>query len=272
MTMGRVMDEKHADRRARPRSAGGWWARGWAFVRRRVSRTTRRQRLVSAGVVLLAAVLIAVSARASGGTDLRPSRNSDIIDLVRSQSDRNRRLAAQVEQLQKQVQQLSSAEAVAPDPALSAAERAGSAVAVHGPGVEVTLDDAPLSVQPEGVDPDLLVVHQQDIQTFTNALWRAGAEAMTIQGQRVGPNTSVKCVGNTVIVQGVPYAPPYVIRAIGDQDAMLATLASDPAAIIYRQYVTAYRLGYSQKPVSDIRMPAWPVAPELTHATPVPAR
>ena len=56
---------------------------------------------------------------------------------------------------------------------------------VTGPPVTVTLDDAPASITADGVDPDLLVVHQQDIQAVVNALWRGGAEAMTIQGQRV---------------------------------------------------------------------------------------
>ena len=49
----------------------------------------------------------------------------------------------------------------------------------------MTLDDAPESVAANGIDPDLLVVHQQDIQAVVNALWSGGAEAMTIQDQRV---------------------------------------------------------------------------------------
>ncbi len=238
------------------------------LARRIFSHGVSTRRLVSAGVVLLAAALVMVSARASGGSDLRPSRNADIIDLVQSQSEHNRELSAQVDQLQQEVQRLSSDAADTPDQQLAAGERAGSATAVSGPGVEVTLNDAPLSVQPDGVDADLLVVHQQDIQTFMNALWRGGAEAMTVQGRRIGPDTSVKCVGNTVIVQGVPYAPPYVIAAIGPQASMLNTLASDPDAIIYRQYVTAYHLGYGVRSLATIRMPAWSGAAQLNHAMP----
>ena len=93
-----------------------------------------------------------------------------------------------------------------------------------GPTVSVTLDDAPSSVAANGVDADLLVVHQQDIQAVVNALWSGGAEAMTIQGQRVISTTGIKCVGNTVVLHGVPYAPPYVISAIGDQDRLEAAL------------------------------------------------
>ncbi|WP_454226716.1 DUF881 domain-containing protein [Propioniciclava flava] len=89
----------------------------------------------------------------------------------------------------------------------------------------VTLTDTPATVQPAGLDEDLLVVHQQDIQVVINALWASGAEAVTVQGQRIGARTGIKCVGNTVVVHGVPYAPPDVISAIGDH----ARLAARPA-------------------------------------------
>ena len=55
---------------------------------------------------------------------------------------------------------------------------------------------------------------------MVNALWSGGAEAMTIQGQRVIATTGIKCVGNTVVLHGVPYAPPYVISAIGDPEKL----------------------------------------------------
>ena len=64
---------------------------------------------------------------------------------------------------------------------LSREERRVGLTAVSGPAVTVTLDDAPSSVAANGIEPDLLVVHQQDIQAVVNALWSGGAEAMTIQ-------------------------------------------------------------------------------------------
>src|SRR5690606_12130196 len=99
-----------------------------------------------------------------------------------------------------------------------------STAPVSGPGVRVVLTDAPADVRPAGVDDDALVVHQQDIQAVVNALWAGGAEAMTIQGQRVIATTGIKCVGNSVVLHGIPYAPPYVIEAIGPSDDMLTSL------------------------------------------------
>jgi uncharacterized protein YlxW (UPF0749 family) len=199
-------------------------------------------------------VLSAVNAR---GTDLRPGRNTDLIGLISAQSRRSTDLSRQLTDLRRQVDQLAAAQNEQPDlgPELG---RLGAEVgleSVAGPAVTVTLRDAPTSVAARGIDPDLLVVHSQDIQAVVNALWRGGAEALTIQGQRVIATTGVKCVGNTVVLHGIPYAPPYVVTAIGDQPGLRAALQSSRRVQIYQQYVAAYGLGYSTKLVPRVTMP-----------------
>ncbi len=98
----------------------------------------------------------------------------------------------------------------------------------------ITLDDAPAdALAARTTDVNQLVVHQQDIQAVANALWAGGAEAMTIQGQRVVATTGIKCVGNTVILHGVPYSPPYVISAIGPVDGMLESVDTSPYIELY---------------------------------------
>ncbi|WP_231930717.1 DUF881 domain-containing protein [Friedmanniella luteola] len=137
-----------------------------------------------------------------------------------------------------------------------------------GPAVSVTIDDAPDTVAADGVDPDLLVVHQQDIQAVVNALWSGGAEAMTIQGQRVISTTGVKCVGNTVVLHGIPYAPPYVVSALGDPGRLRAALAGSPALQIYQQYVAAYGLVYQERSLGRADFPAHEGSLDLQFATP----
>ena len=138
---------------------------------------------------------------------------------------------------------------------------------VTGPSVTVTLTDAPSSVAGDGVDQDLLVVHQQDIQAVANELWRGGAEAMTIQGQRVIATTGIKCVGNTVVLHGIPYAPPYRISAIGDPAKLQAALAGSEFIRIYQQYVDAYRLGYEVTVSSKSDLPGYQGSVDLQYAT-----
>ena len=81
-----------------------------------------------------------------------------------------------------------------------------------------------------------------------------------------GPATGVKCVGNTVVLHGVPYAPPYVITAIGDQVAIERALESSAYLQTYREYVAAYRLGYSQEREADVTLPGYQGSLELRYA------
>lgn len=222
------------------------------------SRLRRAWRLGTVVVAVLAGLLIAGTATTSGGTDLRPARAGDLAGLVANEEAHNAQLTAQIASLRSQVDRLSAQQdATLPINDLATAGLAAGTTPVHGPAVRVTLNDAPLSVAPVGVDPDLLVVHQQDIQQVVNALWAGGAEAMTIQDVRVVATTGIKCVGNTVVLHGTPYAPPYVITAIGDPARLEAALNASEAVGIYKQYVTAYQLGYSQVRLGDVAMPGY---------------
>jgi len=201
--------------------------------------------------------MVVVSAVNARGTDLRPGRNTDLVDLISEQTRRNADLSRQLGDLRREVDQLAVAQSGGADlaPALGQLARDAGVDPVVGPAVTVTLKDAPSSVTAHGVDPDLLVVHSQDIQAVVNALWAGGAEAMTIQGQRVIATTGVKCVGNAVVLHGVPYAPPYVITAIGNQGGLEAALSASQPVRIYRQYVAAYGLGYGVERLPRIVMP-----------------
>jgi uncharacterized protein YlxW (UPF0749 family) len=133
--------------------------------------------------------------------------------------------------------------------------------------LSVTLNDAPRNqVIPPAIGPNALVVHQQDIQAVVNALWAGGAEAMSLQGQRVIATTGIKCVGNTVVLHGVPYSPPYRIVAIGDQQSMEAGLDASDYIDNYKLYVVRFGLGYSVVPLAHVELPAYAESPDLNYA------
>ena len=88
-------------------------------------------------------------------------------------------------------------------------------------------------------------------------LQKGGLHAGLVQGQRVGSRTGIKCVGNTVVVHGVPYAPPYIITAIGDHARLEQGLRDSDYLRVYRQYVDAYRLGYDVTRQARTEMPAY---------------
>ena len=237
------------------------------------SRHPRLARSATVIVMALAGLMMTTAAINSRGHDLRPERDTDMATLVRSQASHNAALQKEAAGLRAQVEDLSKADQTpgATSSVISSASALAPSVglgAVSGKALRVTLDDAPLSENPDGVDANMLVVHQQDIQMVVNTLWSGGAEAMTIQGQRVISTTAVKCVGNTVVLHGVAYAPPYVIEVIGDLNAMQKALDTSEAVRIYKEYVSAYQLGWSVERAGQVTMPAYTGAVAVSHATP----
>ncbi len=247
---------------ARDRSRGTrrWWWRGAAPV----------------GFVL-AGTLFVTSWSSSGGTDLRGGRYDDLPGLAAAETRRLERLRAEQEELAAEVDRLTEelGSSIGAREAQAEARQAESPAglrAISGPGLTITLDDAPDAVQDATLDPDevdKLVVHQQDIQAVVNALWSGGAEAMTIQGQRVVSTTGIRCVGNTVVLHDVPYAPPYVIRAVGPTDSMLDSVNTSPFIGFYLEDVAAYQLGWQVSIDAAIRLPAYAGSIELDYARPV---
>ena len=128
------------------------------------------------------------------------------------------------------------------------------------------LDDAPAGDYGSSFPPDTLVVHQQDIQAVVNALWAGGAEAMTLQGQRVTATTAFRCAGNILLLHGRVYSPPYVVEAVGDPDRLRDALDRSERIDIYKEYVDAVNLGWSVEEKGSIEMPRFEGALDLRYA------
>ena len=150
---------------------------------------------------------------------------------------------------------------------IDALEMAAGVDAVAGPGVTVILDDAPREVLNDaGELVNEALVHQQDIQAVANALWAGGAEAMTIQGQRVVSTTGIKCIGPTVRLQDVPYSPPYVIQAIGNPETLLSSINTNPYIATYLDAVDVWQLGWEVRTETLVEAPAFTGSLEMRYA------
>ncbi|MEX2221060.1 MAG: DUF881 domain-containing protein, partial [Candidatus Rokuibacteriota bacterium] len=192
-------------------------------------------RLAFFSTLVLLAVILVVAARSPVVVEeARIGRRVELVELIRIEQSRTLALQARVEEL---VARLALYEQDPPgDPALVQAlqqridEVAAPAgmTALHGPGVSAVLTDSTLPESPTG-DLNDLVIHEQDLQAVINALWAGGAEAMTVNGQRVLATTAIRCVGNTLLLHGAVYSPPYRILAIGDFDELRTELDRDPA-------------------------------------------
>lgn len=92
-------------------------------------------------------------------------------------------------------------------------------VALQGPGMTITIDDSKRVVKP-GENPNLYLIHDDDLLKVINELWAAGAEAISINGQRLIASSEIRCAGPTLSVNNTRYAPPYEIRAIGEPETL----------------------------------------------------
>ena len=175
-----------------------------------------------------------------------PAATSDLSTLVRNRQEQVKVVENEVAALDAQIQSFTAAtpQSGTPD---EDAFTARSTRPVSGPGVQITLSDAPPGQIPEGATPNDLVIHQQDIEDTMNALWSGGAEAMTVQGVRITSRTVIRCIGNVILVDGTSYSPPYVIQAIGDPDTLRATVTANPRMVNYQVYVTKYGLGWEMQ-------------------------
>ncbi|WP_375498067.1 DUF881 domain-containing protein [uncultured Jatrophihabitans sp.] len=235
---------------------------------------TRTWRLLVPVVSLVAGVGFATSARDSHGTELRAPGIVSLGDTVRSAERTVRGLNAQVSSLQVQVQS-AAALAGSTDGRVSAAQRrvaplaaAGGLTAVHGEGTLVVLDDARIGAANAGVDPNQLVVHQSDLQSVVNALWAGGAEAMSIAGERVIPTSAVRCVGNTLLLNGDVYSPPFRVAAVGPSATMQKQLASSPGVKAFQEAAGYFGLGYTVESKDRVDVPAYtgPLTLSYAHA------
>lgn len=225
---------------------------------------------------VFAGALFVTTSINSKGLDLRASSITDLNHVVRNEREHVTDQQARVADLTRDVTTLSRLVSDTQVEKLQAEidrlRRPAGFTQVTGPGLTVVLTDAPKSAidaanaEPGGVSPDELIVHQQDIQAVVNALWSGGAQAMTIQGKRVISTTGIKCVGNTVLLHGVPYPPPYVISAIGNPLELQASLDRSDYVDAYRSFVDTFGLGYQVEASGSLDFPGYEGISTLKYA------
>jgi uncharacterized protein YlxW (UPF0749 family) len=247
--------------RVRPASTGRRWSGG----------------LLVAVTMALAGLLVAVAwnqaaASAQGRQQVRAALISDI-DRESKVSDG---LAAQVEKLRTTVSstrdRLLAASGVGQEAldALARAEQGAAAVPVTGPGLLVTLANADEKATGDPVGgsdvPDPRgQVRDGDLQLVVNSLWAAGAEAISINGQRLGPTTAIRFAGEAVLVDFRPVTNPYKVSAVGDPAALSRRFLASPEvgalAVISKSF--GLRFDFAQE--DQLTLPAASV-PELRAA------
>lgn len=211
-----------------------------------------------AAVALLGFAIVLAANAAHPGPRL--SRKARLVDLIRSEDERARALRLRLDRLTGDLERVEGSVARqerglrALRARLEALEPLAGLTAVDGPGLAIELRDSVLRESPSG-DPNDLVIHEQDLQAVVNGLWNAGAEAIAINGERITALSAVRCVGNTLLLHGSVYSPPYRIAAIGNPDGLLRGLRRDPLVRRFRIVADDFRLGFDVAAADRLELP-----------------
>ncbi|MET8448876.1 DUF881 domain-containing protein [Streptomyces sp. NPDC005209] len=238
----------------------------------------RPVRVLTGAVFALAGLIFFTSFNTAKGTDIRTDASLlKLSDLIQERSHKNKGLDESNAALRDNVESLAEQDdgsTDAQDKKLAALEKNAGTQKLTGKAITVTLNDAPpnatakLPGYPEP-QPDYLVIHQQDLQAVVNALWQGGARGIKVMDQRLISTSAVRCVGNTLILQGRVYSPPYKITAVGDPDALQKALAKSPAIQNYMVYVNVYGLGWKVAEDGTVTLPGYSGTVDLHYAKPV---
>ncbi|MFJ9184665.1 MULTISPECIES: DUF881 domain-containing protein [Streptomyces] len=232
---------------------------------------------LTAAVFALAGLIFVTSANTAKGTNLRSDSSLlKLSDLIRERSEKNGELNDSVAGARADIDALAQRDdgsTKAEDARLKALEKAAGTTKITGDSVSVTLDDAPPDATanpgyPEP-QPNDLVIHQQDLQAVVNALWQGGARGIQVMDQRLISTSAVRCVGNTLILQGRVYSPPYKVTAVGDPGKLKRALNGSTAIQNYLLYVKAYGLGWKVDENEAVTLPGYSGTVDLHYAQPV---
>ena len=123
--------------------------------------------------------------------------------------------------------------------------------AVRGDGVRLTVDNSPYAAENE-------LVRSTDLATIANALWSAGAEAISINGQRLTGTGAISTSGDAIEVNLVGVAPPYTILAIGDQGSLSSRFVDTGSGLQFVAVANQFGFSWKMDKEDDLRLPAAP--------------
>lgn len=214
-------------------------------------------------VFVILGILLSTSFNAQRKWDLSPGpRKQRLIDFISNQERQRQRLEYDLVQLRAKVGGLQRQAAAQAGQMgsfgkeMDGLKASAGLTPIKGAGVEVEISDA-ASVPANG-DPNNYLVHDFDLQIIVNALWRGGAKAVSMNGQRFVSTTAIRCAGTTVMVNSDPLGSPYKVQAIGDQSLLIKNLNNDPdAKQLLQIYAKTYGMAVSIRQLSGVEIPAY---------------
>ncbi|MFI1373866.1 DUF881 domain-containing protein [Streptomyces longwoodensis] len=253
--MDHSLDDGYAEAAARKQGDGG------------MPKTLRAKLGLAAGLVLAALVVTVGAAQARVAAPVVAKEREELIDRIDRETEAADKLEASVDKLRDDVSARQRA-ALKKSGGGDRGDLVGvlsGALAVHGPGVKLVVNDAKEASSGGNGDPretadfsDTGRVRDRDMQRVVNGLWESGAEAVSINGQRLTSLSAIRAAGDAILVDNKPLVPPYTVLAVGD-GKNLSTRFQDSADGLY---LDALRENFGIRTAisveDDVRLPAAP--------------
>ncbi|MFF0790280.1 DUF881 domain-containing protein [Streptomyces spiralis] len=255
--MDHSLDDGYAEAAARKKAAG----------EDGLPRTLRARLGLAVALVLAALVVTVGAAQARVAAPTVAKERQELIDRIDRETAAADKLERDVDKLRGDVSERQG-QALRESGGNTRADLVGilaGATEVHGPGVKLVVDDAKEAATGGGGNPretagfsDTGRVRDRDMQRVVNGLWQSGAEAVSVNGQRLTALSAIRAAGDAILVDNRPLVPPYTVLAVGDGQRLSTRFQNSPDGLYLHALQDNYGIRTSISVESDLRLPAAP--------------
>jgi uncharacterized protein YlxW (UPF0749 family) len=255
--MDHSLDDGYAEAAARKKAAG---ASG-------MPKTLRAKLGLAAGLVLAALVVTLGAAQARVAAPVVAKERQELIDRIDKETSSADKLEGTVDKLRDDVsaRQRAALKTSGGSGQADLVSMLSGATAVHGPGVKLVVNDAKEASTGGGDDPretadfsDTGRVRDRDMQRVVNGLWAAGAEAISVNGQRLTALSAIRAAGDAILVDNRPLVPPYTVLAVGDGQRLSTRFQNGADGLYLHALEDNYGIRATIAVESDLRLAAAP--------------
>jgi uncharacterized protein YlxW (UPF0749 family) len=231
---------------------------------------------VTLGVALLALGFLIAAQLASEGPRVRytTQERTPLVETANELQSQQDVLKQRILDLRSQIQVVegqgegSAATVRQLNDRLEQARIAAGLIPLTGTGIVIQLEDSKQPVPPDGSESDYLV-GSRDIRDVVEELWGAGAEAVSVNGERITPTSAIIDVGTSLLINSAYLTPPYQITALGPPDLYDKLSASTGFIDFVRSRSEGYGIGVSLAEPTSVDMPAFVGTVTLRYSRPI---
>ncbi|NEB14754.1 DUF881 domain-containing protein [Streptomyces coelicoflavus] len=255
--MDHSLDDGYAEAAERKKADGGGG----------MPKTLRAKLGLAAGLVLAALVVTVGAAQARVAAPVVAKEREELVDRIEAETSAADKLEKSVDELRDDVnaRRREALEKSGDGDRSDLVGMLAGAVEVHGPGVKLVVDDAKdvgtgADGKPRGTSgfSDTGRVRDRDMQRVVNGLWESGAEAISINGQRLTALSAIRAAGDAILVDNRPLVPPYTVLAVGDGEGLSRAFQDSADGLYLHALQESYGIRTALSVADDLKLPAAP--------------